>query len=159
MQIKIDTSEVLKNEDLRNEIISQISDDFRNDLADVINREVVKVIREDLKKQINEVVRSKVESVIVGGLDDEYIPTDCFGSKSEPTTLRNYILHIFKKETVFSKSNYRSDNNAFTNILNDIISKQVVKACGEYHKLIDSEFLKEVHNYSVNHLRERMKLK
>jgi DNA-binding protein Fis len=159
MEFKINIEEINKDESLRQSIIDEVSEMLREDMATSVQKEVNKMINVELEKQIKDRVKARVDMILLDAIDTEFTPVDQWGKPDKPTTIREKVVDTFKKQTVFSQTRYDSDKNAFTKVLESIISEEVKKACGEYNKIIDGQFLKDVHEHAMVKLKQRLGVK
>lgn len=163
MKIEIDLKDVLADEygdmeslaeSIKRQVIDNLTSTLAKGISKKIDEEVSGVIQEEVKK-----AAEKVGSELVSGLIDyEYTPIDRYGSREEPTTMRNEFIKSLTSQMVYKQTKYNSDKTEFTKSVDAIIASELEKFKKEYNSKIDEIFTKEAFEYATTKMKMKLGL-
>jgi len=119
--------------------------------------------KESFSKTIGNLVRErsikKIDELIESLLDYEFTPTNDYGQTQNTTTLRNRIIEAFSKNCIYKKSEWHSDENAFTKMTNKLLEKAISEFSDQFSKEISYEFKSKCVDVAVQKLKKSFELK
>ena len=150
MQITINTADLLGDETtIRDEVIEQISNALLLNLRKTVTEQVTNIIQEQLVQQVKFVISDLVNL----HLDTEITVTDRYGSKEESYTIRNKIASLIAGQLVYKKSNYSSEQNAFTRAIDELVNREFKKFQTEFNSMVTKDLLKLCLNEATTKLK------
>lgn len=156
MKIEIDLDQVMgSQEEVRDSVISEIAEYFKNAMVSEAREEVDKIIKETASQEM----KKQIENVIKDALDFTYQITDRYGDIKGETTIRKTIVKIVQEECVYNPRNSSYDQNAFTKAICGETEKQLNVFRKDFNRLIDEQFITDCQNHAMNKLRERLNIK
>jgi len=165
MKIEIDLQDVLQDEfgsieSLGESIQRQVVDALKNKLQEGVKKQVDCEVSRVIREQIEQAVKVQMPTIVNDLLNTEYVKVDTWGSRCEnPTTFRKELVTAITGELVYKKKSYRSDQSAFTNAVDDVVSAKVEEFKKEYNRLVDELFCKECFDYAISKLRQKLGIK
>lgn len=150
MQITINTADILGDETtIRDEVIEQVS----NALLQEMRKRADSLIKETLEKALVETVKEKVASIVATNIDTPFTAVDEYGRVGQTDTMRNRIAAILQQQCSFKKSSYSSDQNAFTNAVMEVVTKELSRFKKEYESLVNKTLIQECMNEAAAKLK------
>lgn len=163
MKIEIDLNDILGDEtgaesladSVRRQIIDRLTNDVRKNIGAKVDAEVASEIQKCIKAQLEVVAPNFISEL----LDAEYICVDRWGDRSKgATTFRKEMIKAIHEEMKYKKGNYRSDNNAFTNAVDELVSTNVKDFQKDFTKMVNQAFVSETMDFAVKTIKEKLKL-
>ena len=140
MKIEINTADILGDEaTIRDEVVEQIASSFMIEMR----KDAQTLIRDTLETALANTIQEKVSELVDMHLDTEFTETNQYGRVGDTITFRNKIADILKQQCVFKKTNYRSDQNAFTGAVINAVENEMKKFQKEYVSLVNKKLLQE----------------
>lgn len=167
MEVTIDLKELLASanedgEDFADLLKAEIAKKVTENLSQKINEEIINAIKEALKAFREEVLSKAIEQTVMslsGIIDEEYQQVDRWGDKGAKTTLRKQFTNKLIAELQYGKTSSRSDRNAFTKGVDDILEAEISKFQKSYDSKVDEIFTKEALAYATRALESKLGLK
>lgn len=156
MQITIDVAEILGDPDkARDEIIQLASAQIVESMREQTHKAINKVVDEQLKLVVPERLKEVFESVI----DAQFSEVDSYGRVGKERSIRDRILTYLQKNCEIKNSNYSSDLNVFTRVVQKTVEEEVTKFKKEFESLVNKKFVEDTLEFAVKRLRESMAIK
>ena len=150
MQITINTADILGDETtIRDEVIEQVS----NSLLQEMRKRADSIIKETLEKALVETVKEKVAAIIGSQIDTEFVPVSEYGAREKPTTIRNRIAAELQHQCSFKRTTYRSDMNAFSQAVMEVVEKELTKFKQEFNSLVNTTLIQQCMNEAAAKLK------
>jgi uncharacterized protein HemY len=163
MKIEIDLNDILGDEDgvetlqesVRRQVITTLTEQVKSGLKRQIEEETTKVINETLRAALKDRMPGLVDEVMMA----EYTPVSRYGEKSAPTTFKSELVKAISGEFVYRKTQYSSDQNAFTKAVEAVIAENMKAFKADFDKQVNAQFTAEAMAYAATKLRERLGVK
>lgn len=164
MKIEIDLKDILHDDDygsetvqesIRRQVTDKLVAQFSGGISKKIDTEISKAIDEQIKKSLDEIRPNLINQI----LDAEYVSVDRYGDRSkEPTTFRKQLIKAVNENMVYKKESYSSNQNAFTNAVDEILRSQVNEFKKQFDAIISANYVAETKAYAVKILKEKLGL-
>lgn len=164
MKIEIDLNDILTDEygpeeDLATSIKRQIIENLTQKLSKGLSVQIENHINDEISEQVSSIVSQKAPELVNDLMDFKFTPIDAYGRKGEETTFRSTVLSELQKQMVYNKkSNYSSDNNAFTQAVDNVVATTLRDFQKDFNKKVDECFMKEAFEHAYNKLLEKFKI-
>lgn len=164
MKIEIDLNEILADEygnngeNLAQSVMRQIIEHFTDDIGDQVNKAIRDLINEKVAEAAKTAVADYVKGVAEELLETGYSPVDQYGSKAQPTTLREQLHKTLVGQCNFSKCSSSYNNNAYTNAVLSAVDSKLVEFKKEFSNQVNGEFVKSAMNHAVSELKKKLQL-
>lgn len=165
MKIEIDLDDVFQDEEgqptetlsesIKRQIIDNIVFRTQADINKKIDAAIGKMMDEQVKARLAEII----PVLLTESLDYQYTPVSSYGSKSEPTTVRNELAKAVQNSMVYMKQSYASDKNSFTKAVDAAVEQTLGAFKSEWLRTVDAKFVQEAMDYAKTKLAERLGVK
>jgi hypothetical protein len=165
-KIEIDLNDILTceegQENLSESIKRQVIESVKTDIFKKVERETMQEISDAIKKKVSETLSIIKIDFAKELLESEYYPSlDGWVTKSKiPCTFKTMLSEEIRKEFKYKGRHPSSyDTNEYTKTVNSVVDDAFSKFKQEFKKQIDEELLKEMKNYAITTLKEKLGLK
>lgn len=155
MKVEIDLSDVIDKDGV-------IVDDVRDEIVAVASQKIIdnanKTLQEAVSKVVIESVEKKMTTFINELLDYEFEKTDSWGGNLEKWTVREKIREEVRGQCVLvdREDSYSRKRNAFTELIDRAISKEVSKSSTVIFKVINETFYNDLMKNAQEQLAKRL---
>ncbi len=161
MKIEIDLNDILGDEyesetlsdSIKRQVVENIEKTLKKSVIDKINHDVSVKIEE----AIDVAIVQKMDAIVDNVLTAVYQPVDRWGNKNgNETTFREALVKSINENMVYKKTNYDSDKNAFTKMIDSVISEQMKIISDDYKKTVNESIGKEAFNLAITTLKSKL---
>jgi hypothetical protein len=156
MQITINTSDILGDETtIREEVIEQVV----NALTTSMRKQAKETLEELLEKSLAEVVRQAVTEATAIAMDTKFTDVDSYGRVGKEASLRERIADYVQKQCTFKPTTYSSDATPFTNVVKDVVEKEVRQFKSDFNSLVSKQLIEQSMDMAVKTLKASIGIK
>ena len=156
MQITINTADILGDETtIRDEVINQVS----QALVTSMRMQAKAALTEMLEKNLAEVVTQVTTDAIATTMDTKFTDTDAYGRSGKEASIRERIADYVQAQCTFKQTNYSSERTPFTNVVIDVVTKEVAKFKDDFTSLVNQKVINQSMDMAVTKLKESLGIK
>lgn len=120
--------------------------------------------KRSLTRKLDEIFTAKVtkatdeflDGLIPKLLDHEFTETTSWGETKGTWTVRNRILKAIESQVVYKQTTYRSERNKFTELVDDVVSKQLEQFKTDFKMTVEAKFTAEALKAAEEALKKRL---